>query len=208
MDAPNLPEPDNPAQHAGQAAGSTPGAAQQADRLRLFFALWPDAALRAQLVQHQALWNFAPPARATPAAKLHLTVLFLDGVPAQRLDALRDLGAQVGKGWVDFDLVLDRAAVWQPGGIAHLAPHEVPAALRALHATLAGQAARMGLPLDARRYAPHVTLARRAAALAAPAGFAPLRWRVRDFVLVRSELGAGRYTLLGRWPHDRSPPRV
>ena len=28
----------------------------------------------------------------------------------------------------------------------------------------------------------------------------PIRWRVRDFVLVRSFVGQGRYEILGRWP--------
>ena len=171
--------------------------------LRLFFGLWPDSTVRERLGQHQALWPWAPPARPTPASKWHLTLLFMDGVDAQRLAVVRELGAEVSRGWVDFDLLLDRAAVWPRGGIAHLAPSRMPTALRDLHAALAAGAAQRGLPFDARAFAPHVTLGRRAAGLTAPSAFAPLHWPVRDVVLVQSVLGAGRYAVLQRWPRDR-----
>lgn len=171
--------------------------------LRLFFALWPDSALRERLGHHQSLWPWASPARPTPACKLHLTLLFMDGVPAYRLAAVRELGEEVSRGWADFDLLLDRAAVWRHGGIAHLAPSQIPPGLRDLHAALAERAALRGLPFDSRPYAPHVTLGRRAENLIPPAAFAPLHWPVRGFALVQSVLGAGRYDVLGRWPVER-----
>lgn len=170
--------------------------------LRLFFALWPDGALRARLGRHQALWPWAPPARPTPENKLHLTLLFMDGVPADQLGAVRELGEAVSREWTDFDLLLDRAAAWRQGGIAHLAPSQIPPELRDLHTTLAAQAAQRGLPFDARPYAPHVTLGRRAGMLTPPGTFAPLHWPVRGFALVQSVLGTGRYDLLGRWPRE------
>ena len=171
--------------------------------LRLFFALWPDSALRARLGRHQALWSWAPPARATPEDKLHLTLLFMDGVQADQLGAVREMGEAVSRSWGDFDLLLDRAAVWRHGGIAHLAPSQVPPGLRDLHAALAAQAAQRGLPFDARPYAPHVTLGRRAGLLSPPGPFPPLHWPVRGFALVHSVLGTGRYDVLGRWPRER-----
>lgn len=175
--------------------------------LRLFFALWPNDAVRAQLVRHQALWQWTPPARPTPAHKLHLTLLFMDGVPVQALDSACALGEALAPVWQNFDLLLDRAAVWSRGGIAHLAPSRMPAALRDLHAALAAGAGQRGLPFDARAYAPHVTLGRRAGGLTAPTAFAPLHWPARDVVLVQSVLGTGRYEVLGRWPPHPSPPR-
>ncbi|MDD4887378.1 MAG: RNA 2',3'-cyclic phosphodiesterase [Thiomonas sp.] len=171
--------------------------------LRLFFALWPDGAMRERLARHQALWPWAPPARATPENKLHLTLLFMDGVQADQLGAVRALGEEVSHGWTDFDLLLDRAAVWRHGGIAHLAPSQVPPGLRDLHTRLATLAALRGLPFDSRPYAPHVTLGRRAETLTPPATFTPLHWPVRGFALVHSVLGTGRYDVLGRWPRER-----
>ncbi|MGC9185340.1 MAG: 2'-5' RNA ligase family protein [Thiomonas sp.] len=181
--------------------------ASRPSTLRLFFALWPDSAMRDRLCRHQALWSWEPPARPTPESKLHLTLLFMDGVPVDQLGVARELGEAVSREWTDFDLLLDRAAVWRQGGIAHLAPSRIPPCLRDVHATLAAQAARRGLPFDARPYAPHVTLGRRADRLTAPAAFSPLHWPVRDFVLVQSVLGTGRYAVLGRWPSHPSPPR-
>lgn len=171
--------------------------------LRLFFALWPDGETRERLGRHQAIWPWAPPARSTPGNKLHLTLLFMDGVDADLLGAVRELGEQVSQGWTDFDLLLDHAAVWRHGGIAHLAPSEVPPGLRDLHTSLAALAARRGLPFDARPYAPHVTLGRRAEKLTPPCTFDPLHWPVRSFALVQSVLGTGRYEVLGRWPRER-----
>lgn len=130
----------------------------------------------------------------------------MDGVQVDQLGAVREVGEVVSREWLDVDLLLDRAAVWRQGGIAHLAPSRIPPGLRDLRAKLAAQAARRGLPFDARPYAPHVTLGRRADKVIAPAAFSPLHWPVRDFVLVQSVLGMGRYELLGRWPPHPSPP--
>lgn len=167
---------------------------------RLFFALWPGPVLRARIEAHQALWNWASPARPTPAAKTHLTLLFMDKVDPARIPEVLQVGADVARRTAGFDLVLDRAAVWRRGGIAHLAPQHPPAALLELRGALAQGVARRGLPFDARAFSPHFTLGRRAEGLDPPAGFAPLRWRVRGFALVQSMLGSGRYVVLGHWP--------
>ncbi len=168
--------------------------------LRLFFALWPDRAQRQHIAAHQAQWQWAPPAQPTPAAKLHLTVLFMEGVPADRVTTLLEAGERVARHGTDFALTLDRAAIWRHGGIAHLAPSQPPAALLSLRAVLAQQVGQLGLPFDARAFAPHVTLARRAQNSQPPNTFAPLRWTVRGFSLVHSVLGTGRYDVIGRWP--------
>ena len=179
-----------------QATASPPGR----QTLRLFFALWPGAALRKRIAAHQALWSWSPPARPTPASKLHLTLLFMDGVDPARMPDLLRIGADAARGWADFDLTLDRAAVWRPGGIAHLALQHPPASLLALHRTLAENVALRDVPFDARPYSPHITLGRRAECLTAPIDFPPVHWPVRGFVLVQSVLGTGRYAVLGRWP--------
>ena len=167
---------------------------------RLFFALWPGSALRGRIARHQALWQASTVARATPAPKLHLTVLFMEGVAAHRVSELMEVGDAISPDWTDFDLTLDRACVWPRGGIAHLAPSQPPAELLRLRAQLVAQVDRRGLPFDGRAFAPHVTLARRAQASQPPTEFPPLHWRVRGFALVRSVLGAGRYEVLGQWP--------
>jgi 2'-5' RNA ligase len=57
-----------------------------------------------------------------------------------------------------------------------------------------------GVPLEARPWQPHVTLARRAEGALAPDDGRALRWRVRGYVLVESRLGSnGGYRVLRRY---------
>jgi 2'-5' RNA ligase len=167
--------------------------------LRLFFALWPQASLRALLAQHAQSWRFAPPAKPTLPDKLHLTLLFMDGVPNDRLQDLVHIGAAVAAAAKPFALRLDQAAVWPQGGIAHLAPSHAPRELTALHAALLQAVALAGVPCDKRSFRPHLTLARHATAGQAPQAFAPVAWQAGELSLVQSMLGSGRYAVLDRW---------
>ena len=173
--------------------------------LRLFFALWPGAALRRQLSAHAALWRFAPPARVTRAEQLHLTLLFMDGVAPGAVDALCAIGAAVAARTPRFALTLDAARVWPGGGIAHLAPCQPPPPLLALHAALRDAVSAAALPCDRRAFSAHVTLARRAGAAAAPSAFAPLQWDATRLSLVQSRLGEGRYELRASWALGAPP---
>jgi len=84
-----------------------------------------------------------------------------------------------------FSLLLGRPAVW-PGQTAVLEPECVPPRLRRLHAAL-GQALRsLALPVEARGFRPHVTIARRAGSAVPPAAGPGLRWPVRGYALVES----------------------
>jgi 2'-5' RNA ligase len=192
------------AQHGGilERAMPTP---DPTPALRLFFALWPDPALRRRLAAHAALWRFAPPARASRAEQLHLTLLFMDGVAPDALDALCAIGAAVAARTPRFALALDAARVWPGGGIAHLAPREPAAPLLALHAALRDAVSAAALPCDRRAFSAHVTLARRASAAAAPSAFAPLPWAATRLSLVQSRLGEGRYQLLASWALGAPP---
>jgi 2'-5' RNA ligase len=84
-----------------------------------------------------------------------------------------------------------------PGGIAVLEASEVPPALAALQAGLGERLQALGLPVEARRWRPHVTFARKAAGAQPPAGAPALRWRAGpDYVLVQSMPGNGGYAPL------------
>ncbi len=182
--------------------------------LRLFFALWPDATRRRDIVAQQSAWRWPPPARPTAPDKLHLTLLFMDGVPSDALPAVAACGDAVAAHWRDFALRLDAARVWPGSGIAHLAPTRPPTELLRLHDALAEQARRREVPFDARAFSPHVTLARRAEGAEPPPQVEPIDWPVRGFALVQSLLGQGRYKVLLRWPQQEdvtapaaAPPR-
>lgn len=155
---------------------------------RLFLALWPDAGMRERLQQHAGAWHWPEAARRTRAERLHVTLHFLGAVPAARAAALRGTPAVR---WPGCELLLDRATVW-PGGIAVLEATQVPPALQELQAALRSLLEKLEIPVEERRYRPHVTLARKAFGARPPAGVRPLAWQAGPaYVLVRT-LGGGR----------------
>jgi 2'-5' RNA ligase len=164
---------------------------------RLFVALWPGPELRDALGAWCDSWPCPAGAQRVPAGQLHLTLHFLGAVPRQRLLALREA---LTLPFAPFTLSLGRPAMW-PGQTAVLEPERTPPRLHRLHATAGEALRRLGLPTDARRFRPHVTIARRAGSAPAPAAGPGLRWPVRGYALVESCPGTeGRYTVLQTWP--------
>jgi 2'-5' RNA ligase len=158
-----------------------------AHNARLFIALWPDPAIREQL----RAWrdSFAWPKAAAPVRtqQLHVTLHFLGNIPRARLP---ELVQGLGVGFAPFELELGQAELWR-GGIAVLAPDLAPPPLLALHGAIGEALQRLDLPLEARPYRPHVTLARRAGrALAPTMQCPPVRWRADGYSLMESKLGA------------------
>lgn len=191
---------------------------------RLFFALWPDAATRAQLA---ALLPAVPlaavaGARPVPAQNLHLTLAFLGTVAASaeaRLIGLaqdsagqRPLSSSGQPGSLPLlrvppalALALDTLGHWPRGGILYAAPTRPPAALPALAAEVAALARAAGVapPTDTPFHA-HVTLARRLAVaptLAWPRP-APIVWSVDRYCLVwsRPTPTGSVYEVVASWP--------
>lgn len=153
--------------------------------MRLFLALWPDDAVRGCLARAQAAWTWPQRAARVPLERLHLTLHFLgevDGRAAGRLAAsLPPLTSPLA-------LRLDRPVLW-PQGIAVLEPSSVPAGLASLHAELAALLRGQGLPVEARPFRPHVTLARHAQGAMPPGKSPPVEWRADGYALVRSVAG-------------------
>lgn len=166
-----------------------PDAASQ----RLFLALWPDAAQREALERHAGAWTWTEAARRTRPERLHVTLHFLGTVSAATVPILRS-GLDVR--WEGCELLLDRPTVWPPG-IAVLEASQVPPALAAFHARLGAQLQALQVPVETRRYRPHVTLARKGFGSTPPAGFQPLAWQAGPgYALVRSLPGGQGYATL------------
>lgn len=161
--------------------------------LRLFIGLWPPPEVHSALLAHAEGWSWPEAARRTPSERMHVTVHFLGNVAAARLPALREA---LALSWNGCDLVLDRPLVW-PGGIAVLEASAVPARLLDLHAALAGRLRGEGVPVEERRYRPHVTLARKAFGARPPVPSARLAWHAGpQYALVRSLPGGRGYETL------------
>lgn len=158
--------------------------------IRVFLALWPEPGMRHLLTAWRDAWAWPKGAAPVPADKLHVTLHFLGSLPGERLPALLD-GCAVP--FEPFRLDLTRAALWH-NGIAVLEPDCTPPGLAALHGRLSDALQALGLQPEARRYRPHVTMARRAAGATVPADGPPVSWDVRGYALVESRNGV--YTVL------------
>ena len=181
---------------AGAAAGKEP-------KLRLFFALWPDAATRCALHARARALHAECGGRLMRRDTIHLTLAFLGDTPVRELERLRALAAQLGG--QRFTFALDRVGGWKRNRILWSGPSVAQPALIALAQGLARSLREAGFVLDERAFAPHVTLVRNADAAPAEAQVEPLRWDVDEFVLVASERSAAgaHYRTIGRWPLAR-----
>ena len=166
---------------------------RQAPPLRLFLAVWPDAAAREALLRWRAAARWPAGAAPTPPQQLHLTLHFIGAVPAARLAEVTEfLAVPCAPCRIGFD----RVEAW-PRGLAVLGASAVPPALQALHGRLAEALRALDLPVEARPWRPHVTLARRAAGAVLPPQAPSGDWLVRGYALVQS---AGGYRTLRHYP--------
>lgn len=116
-----------------------------------------------------------------------MTLHFLGDVA---LDRVPELQAALPIPLEPFVLTLSEATLW-PHGVAVLEPQSVPAALTALQESIAAALRRLNVPVEARPYRPHVTLARRACG-AVPADVMPaIDWEIDRYSLMSSTPGAG-----------------
>jgi 2'-5' RNA ligase len=173
-----------------------PVASPVAPRRRLFLALWPGPATLRALLAWRTQWRWPPGAAVVPSERLHLTLHFIGMVDAARVPELAH-GLQVA--WRRFEIVFDRAEAW-PRGLVVLGASATPPALAELHGRLADALRCLELPVEARAFRPHVTLARKATHAGHPATAPALRWPVHGYALVDSERG---YRTLARYP---APP--
>jgi len=166
-------------------------------RLRLFFALVPDAPVRAAMAAIQERWALS--ARPVRPELLHVTLAFLGAVDADRVDALARLAAGLEPPAVR--LLLDRTG-WFPGSkVAWLGAGAPPEALLAFQHSLSAALAAAGWRSEFQLWQPHVTLYRDLRTAPAKLALEPVDWAVRGFTLLASETvpGGVQYRVLASW---------
>lgn len=170
--------------------------------MRLFFAVWPAPPQRQMLTHLAHKLAKLSRARVNGADALHLTLAFLGEVEEQQLPELYALGASLAERQVPVEMLLTHSGGWD-NGIVWAAPDATPPELAELAAHLNAGLQALALPVDKRRYKPHITLARRAhAPLAKHRLPQPIHFALDHLALVTSELtpAGSRYTNLQRWP--------
>ena len=172
---------------------------QPLDSRRLFFALWPDARLRDQLVERVRPILAAVDGRPQRADQWHVTLEFLGSVPAARVAAVLEAASAVRT--PPFELVLDAVDYWRRPAVLSLTPRACPAELVALVAALRLALEARGFEPERRPYRPHLTLARHVAAPPVVPTPDPLPWPATEFMLVESRSSAqgSIYTVLADW---------
>ena len=169
--------------------------------MRLFLALWPGERVRASFAQVAGSLASATRAKAVPAEKIHLTLAFLGEVEPARTAAVREAAREARAS--RFEIVFDEVGSFRRARVAWAGASRVPAPLLELQSSLVNALRARGFALDERAFAAHVTLARKIAGIVPRAPMPPIKWRPRDFALVRSETRTGRYELLETWPLER-----
>jgi 2'-5' RNA ligase len=178
-------------------SGAPDEPADPADRHRVFFALWPDDAVRAAISRATRAAVQAGGGRPIAKDRLHLTVVFLGELTSAGLDVARQVPPIAVGG---FELVLDAVGVWPESKILWLAPSAPPAALGELETRLWHALVEGGFHAEHRTYRPHVTLARRSRPVDAVTD--AVRWPVTELALVESfpEGRSVHYEVLEQWP--------
>lgn len=176
-------------------------------RHRIFFAVFPDAAARDDVVARRRSFaqRLGLQGRLSAAERLHVTLIHVGDFtdcPAAEID--RYVRAAATLDLPPVPIAFDRVSSFR-GRPGHrpcilLGNPAGTAAVRALqsllHQALVGEGWR---PTGREVFTPHLTLLYCDAAVAEEA-FGPVSWVASEFVLVDSLIGQGRYDVLARWP--------
>jgi len=175
---------------------------------RLFFALVPEPLVvhRIHRLASNLRRDLGLSAPLIPPERLHVTLYGLDdhaGLPAGLVEAARDAATRVSE--VAFEVAFDRLMSFnRSGAVVLVASDNVPEIRRfweslgfAMEATPLAPYARAA---SENALTPHMTLFYDRDIAIPKHEILPVRWLVRDFVLVHSRLGQGRHVYLGRWP--------
>jgi len=167
---------------------------------RLFFALWPDDALRMQLEDVTRPLRELCSGRVVPAENYHITLEFLGEVSNADIDAVMSAAGDVS--FAPFAFSLDRWGCFSGPRVVWYGPSSYPPALGNLVKDLRRSIEpHVSLSPD-RLYTPHVTALRKQPALPELPSPRKLVWNATDFVLVESVFGPGRaiYNILETYP--------
>lgn len=193
---------------SGDPSGGTSDAASQDRPQRLFFALWPDDALRQQLVSRSKPLVQTTRGRPVPVERLHITLVFLGDIDASQRECVESMATGIAGNAAEdlaippFELTLDRFGYWSRPRVVWFGASDTPEPLALLVDRLAAGARQCGLSIDARPYRAHLTLMRKVSRAPEKTFVEPLPWPVSRFVLVRSvPVPQGvSYEVLREWP--------
>ncbi len=136
--------------------------------------------------------------RVTRLETIHLTLFFLREVESARLPILKNLEIKTRK----HRLPIDQARFWKRNQIVWAGPRETPAELAELVFSLRSFLKAHKFKVEAREFAAHITLIRKARDPKSIPEMPEITWPVDEVVLVRSHLSTkgSSYEVLQRYP--------
>jgi 2'-5' RNA ligase len=187
---------------------------------RVFCAIELPQAIREVVVRHIArLKKAVPEAKVSWAREetLHLTLKFLGDIPQLAVENLSDAMSRAVSGLSPFSVRLEFAKVFPnhgPPRVLWIGINDLSGKLIELHRRLEDEAMKAGFEKEARRFEPHLTLARirnpKPARTLATAHeqmkFEPVEIPVSELLVIRSRLSSegSKYTVLSR--HELRAP--
>lgn len=152
---------------------------------RLFFGLWPDAVVRAAIIDRfSQMPQYALQATAMQPENLHLTLHFIGNVDAAMTACVQD-AAQAVRGTA-FDLRLDRVGYFAQAKIFWMGCTRTPSDLLNVHQQLADALLPCGYQAESQPFTPHVSLLRKVQQPGVMSAFKSIHWPVKSFALIES----------------------
>ncbi len=170
-------------------------------RLRVFFALWPDAYTSECIAEAAARVTLAGDARFVPRENYHATLAFVGEVAESEIGVLQRIGA--ARRVRDCTIEFNQLEYWRESCVVVAAASAIPSEVVELWGALQRDLIAEGLletPVLPLRL--HVTLARKVLQAPVLAAMSPFAWHARSFSVVRSETSGAQsvYTVVDTWP--------
>ena len=166
---------------------------------RLYFALWPDDAIRLQLARHRLQLARDAKGRAVFPLTMHLTLAFLGEVDMKRIPAIVEIGDQLVA--APFTYTINMAGCFPRARVAWLGAKETPWPLFELQKNLQSLLVAAELGHDKRTFRPHITVGCDIETPFADRPIPPVPWPIDEFCLVsaRTSRMGPEYEVLRSW---------
>ncbi|HTW39181.1 MAG TPA: RNA 2',3'-cyclic phosphodiesterase [Steroidobacteraceae bacterium] len=171
-------------------------------RRRLFFALWPSAAMQEALASAaRRTIESLRSGRPVPRGNLHLTLAFLGSVPESSVEVLEDAARRLDRAGA-VTITFDAIEYWARAEILCAAARSAPQVAAAFAQTLKQALLSNGFAPDLKPFRPHVTLARQVRQRPSECALAQVSWTFGEFALMesRSSPEGSLYSVVASWP--------
>ena len=154
------------------------------EKIRLFYALWPDKDTRNIISSVAKSLEPSPKGRNVDHNNLHMTLHFIGNTTTNLIPCYIEQAQTVA--FKPFTLTLDRVGFFQKQKIVWIGCNHVPEELITLQSRLGTALRKCGFKPETRQYKPHVSLYRQSL-IQEKLLDQEIVWKVNSFSLIKSE---------------------